>query len=131
MNASNTPRISVVMGFRDWGLDRLGLALQAHRQSTLSEGDVELIIVDYGSADHESIVRTAMQWAAKVIRVDARGRWNRSHCLNVGIRAARASRILTTDADILFAPRAIESILDAVGDDRDFLLVQSRDLPQM
>jgi glycosyltransferase involved in cell wall biosynthesis len=131
MGKSMMPRISVVMGFRDWGLDRLGLALQAHRLGTMPEEEVELIVVDYGSADVEAIVGTTNRWGARVVRVNARGRWNRSHCLNVGIREARASRVLTTDADILFTPRTIQSILESVAEDRDFFLIQCRDLPAM
>jgi glycosyltransferase involved in cell wall biosynthesis len=124
------PRVSVIMGFRDWGLERLELALKAHRLSTMSS-EMELIVVDYGSKDDNMVRETANRWEAQVYRVESLGPWNRSHCLNVGIRAARSPRVLTTDADILFHPRTIQVILESLSDERDFVLVQCRDLPAL
>src|SRR5688572_14045697 len=106
------PPLSVIVGFRDWGLERLDLALGAHRASTLGDR-LELIVVDYGSKDAQAVQRVAQRWDARLCRAQVRGRWNRSRCLNVGIRAARAPRVLTTDADILFGPRTLQTLLDA------------------
>jgi glycosyltransferase involved in cell wall biosynthesis len=122
------PRLSVIIGFRDWGLERLELALRAHRASSLAD-QLELVVVDYGSKDSVAVAAATERWKATLCRVETRRQWNRSHCLNVGIRAARAPRVLTTDADILFAPRAIERILEEAGATNDFLLVQCHDLP--
>lgn len=132
---SATPEISVIMGFRDWGVDRLRLAVRSHRRCTL-ESDLEVIVVDYGSRDAGEVRRTVEEEGAQVVRVEAAGRpWSRSRALNYGIRqAARGNLILTTDSDILFSPCTAETILAGItkasGTEGTYALVAIRDLPQ-
>src|SRR5207249_2754333 len=48
----------------------------------------------------------------KYFYVDTRGHvWNRSHCLNIGIRLSETEYTMTSDVDVIYAPNFIESIL--------------------
>ena len=123
------PRVSVIIGFRDWGVERLRLAVRSHRQSTLAS-DLEVIVVDYGSRDAACVRRAVEEEGGRPVRVEAGGRpWSRARALNHGIRqAARGHLILTTDSDILFGTRTTETILteidQASGRDGTYALVQ-------
>ncbi len=127
MNAA--PDLSVIIGFRDWGLDRLAANVHMHLRHA---GPVrtEIVVSDYGSAD-PGAVRGAVEAAGgRVARTDTSGPWNRSAALNAGVEAARADIVVTTDADILFAPAAYLRAVELTRDAPDALhLIQCRDLP--
>ncbi len=128
------PRVSVIIGFRDWGVERLRLAVRSHRGSTLA-AELEIIVVDYGSRDAAGVRHAVEQEGGRLLRVEAGGRpWSRARALNHGIRqAARGQIILTTDSDILFGARTAETIFTemdrASGREGTYALVQCRDLP--
>ena len=128
------PRVSVIIGFRDWGVERLRLAVRTQRRSALS-ADLEVIVVDYGSRDGAVVRRAVVEEGGRLVRVEASGRpWSRARALNHGIRqAAQGQLILTTDSDILFGPRTAETILTEIdkasGREGTYALVQCRDLP--
>ena len=123
--------VSVVMGFRDWRIEHLKLAVRSHRSSTV---DAEVIVVDYGSTDPVPVRRAVETEGGRVIRSDVDGRWNRAAALNIGIRAAQHEQIVTTDADIVFGPRTLETVLATLADAHDatgaYGLVQCRNLPE-
>jgi glycosyltransferase involved in cell wall biosynthesis len=128
-----TPDCSIVIGFRDRGLDTLRLALRSHAGCSVA-GRIEVVVVDYGSRDPDAVRSAVEAEGARLLRVEAEGRWSRARALNHGIRrAARSDRILTTDSDILYGPRTVEKILDAIRSHHDpervYALVQCRDLP--
>lgn len=122
--------VSIVIGFRDWGLDRLLANIQMHFQHGLSDS-MEVIVSDYGSTDHELIAREVEKVGGRVVFTDARGRnWNRSAALNAGVEAACGKVVITTDADILFTPKTYTAAIAAVNLCPNALhLVQCRDLP--
>jgi len=95
------PRLSVVLGFRDWGLDRLDLTLRAHRASSLADS-LELVVVDYGSKDAAAVQRTAQRWQAKVCRVQTRGRWNRSRSLQTASPFSEITALDNRERESLF-----------------------------
>ena len=123
------PELSVIIGFRDWGLDRLAANVRMHLRHA---GPVrtEVVVSDYGSSDPAS-VRAAVEAAGgRVARTDTDGPWNRSAALNAGVEAAHARAIVTTDADILFTPAAYARAIDLAAAAPDTLnLIQCRDLP--
>jgi hypothetical protein len=133
MGKRGTNIVSVVMGVRDWPLDRLALAVRAHRQSSLGDA-LDVIVVDYGSANPLDVRRTVQAEGARVVRAEAGGRWNRAAALNFGIRQAVVTDwIVTTDPDILFAPTTIETVMadiESCGGRQVYGLVQCRDLPR-
>jgi len=134
ISAAVVPRVSVIIGFRDWGVERLRLAVRSHRQSTL-QADLEVIVVDYGSRDAACVRRAVEEEGGHLVRVEAAGQpWSRARALNYGIRQAACGHlILTTDSDILFSPRTAETILSEIekasGREGTYALVQCRDLP--
>ena len=127
------PDCSIVVGFRDRGLDTLRLALRSHSECSVA-GRIEVVVVDYGSRNPDEVRSVVEAAGAHLLRVETEGRWSRARALNHGIRrAARSDRILTTDSDNLYGPRTVEEILDAIRSHPDperlYALVQCRDLP--
>lgn len=126
----STKKLSVIIGFRDWGLDRLVVALRGHARSSIGSS-CEIIVSDYGSAHAEEVRACVEGEGARVVRTEAAGPWSRSRALNAGVLCAGADVLVTTDADILFAPRALEIILDTVALAPQCLhVVQCQDLPE-
>ena len=120
--------VSVVICFRDWGLDRLALALRSHAASTMRK-ELEVVVSDYGSKDAESVRRIVQTHGGVYIRTEVDGPWSRSRALNAGIAHARGGMVITTDADMLFTPEAHSLIRDhLLSDPHSVQLLQCRDL---
>ncbi|MGB0591158.1 MAG: glycosyltransferase family 2 protein [Myxococcota bacterium] len=134
MDAQPPVRLSVVIALRDRAGFRLENCLRALRWQTLASEAFEIVLSDFGSdpTSRAEVVRLAEQHRARVVYTETRERWNKSRALNIGVRAALGHYVLCTDADMIFAPNFLETLLDvqAQGGDRAFVLCQSRDLPE-
>ena len=123
-------KISVVICFRDWGLERLVTNVRLHLQHCRNH-ECEVVVADYGSKEPEPIRKAVEAAGGQVIRVEsAHLNWNRSAALNAGVAASTGDIIITTDADIFFSPQTYDAVLEAFENNPDALyLVQCRDLP--
>ncbi|QNN82271.1 glycosyltransferase family 2 protein [Brachybacterium sp. Z12] len=124
-----SPKVSVVIGFKDWGIERLELSI---RSIHLSLGDVphEVIVSDYNSSDRASVADTARRVNAHHEIVETDGEWSRSRALNAGVRASRGEYILATDADMVFSPGALRRVVDQLDQHpMEIVILQCRDLP--
>mgnify|MGYP001324756339 CR=1 FL=1 len=126
----------MIIGFRDWGLDTLEFVIKTHKLSSLGDR-LEVIVSDYGSEDADEVRERCEAAGAKVVRTQRRGfpLWNRSAALNAGIRQGATGRyMLTTDADIMFHPNTIETVVNSMekigSEGTVYGLVQCRDLPE-
>jgi glycosyltransferase involved in cell wall biosynthesis len=125
----SSPLLSVVICFRDWGLDRLLTAVRAH---FLSAGNlpIEVIVSDYGSQNANDISNAVSQLGARVVRTNTTLPWSRSASLNAGVSAAQGHFVITTDADILFKRACYTEVIRMLEQNSDALyLIQCRDLP--
>jgi hypothetical protein len=124
-----TFELSVVIGIRNWGLERLELALRAMRESTLADG-VDIIISDCGSDNRAEVAALAAKHAAQYVYCDA-SVWSRSLALNSGIARARSERLLVSDADFVFSPKTLEIIAGRLAADPQAVIIfQASDLPE-
>ncbi|MGP5090216.1 glycosyltransferase family 2 protein [Brachybacterium tyrofermentans] len=129
VNNASTPLVSVIIGFKDWGLERLELSVRSIHDS-LSEIDHEVVISDYGSEDTASIAESAERVGAHHVIVDTEGEWSRSRALNAGVRASKGEIVLATDADMLFTPRALSRAVEQIQrHPHEIVILQCRDLP--
>lgn len=124
------PGVSVVIGFRDWGLDRLTLAIDRLKASVI-DVPFEVIVSDYGSKD-EAEVREAVEGSGAIVaRTPREGPWSRSRALNAGVLASDTEYVITTDADMIFTKGAVQNIVTMLEDVKNTaFLVQCRDLTQ-
>ncbi|NVB36245.1 glycosyltransferase family 2 protein [Pseudenhygromyxa sp. WMMC2535] len=120
------PRLTAIIPVRNRSGTRLRNCLASLRwqlagtensseNSTEVLGDeLEIVLSDFGSdPEHAaSIVALAEHFDAKVARNEEFGDWNRSRALNLGIQHASADYLLCTDADMIFAPNFVSSILE-------------------
>lgn len=124
-----TPLLSVLIGIRNWGLDRLELALRSIREG--EGGDrVEIILSDFGSDNRDEVAAVGRRFSCRYVYSKAFA-WSRSQAINAAASVATAPYIVTSDADILFAPRSLSTLhryLEALPDCVHVL--QYSDLPQ-
>jgi GT2 family glycosyltransferase len=126
----DTVDISVVIGFKDWGTERLGLAVESLVESF---GDLrgEVIVSDYGSTTCPQVEDMIGELGGRYVYTPTDGTWSRSRALNAGFAESTGRVLVSTDADMLFSPRAMETVGHALLDDPDQALVlQCRNLPE-
>lgn len=128
-DSTGQPEVSVVIGFKDWGLERLMLSIRSIHDS-LGAVPHEVIISDYGSEDTESVALAAERVGARHEIVPTNGEWSRSRALNAGVRAARGEILLATDADMLFSPSSLHKVVAQLHQQpHEIVILQCRDLP--
>lgn len=128
-----TPEITVVVPVRNRSGDRLSNCLRSLRWQDVPAGSVEIVVSDFGSDPHHarSIDALAAQFSTVIERNSTGGLWNRSRALNLGVQAATGRLVMCTDADMIFAPDFLASVLRAHAASADALVVcRCHDLPQ-
>lgn len=123
-------KISVVIGFRDWGLLRLTLAVQSIQRS-FGAVPGEVIISDYGSTEPSPNRELAETLGAKYVFTENDGPWSRSRALNAGFAVAEGDFYVSTDADMYFSPKSFERIYEiAKSGPESAYFLQCWDLPE-
>ncbi|NKX55357.1 glycosyltransferase family 2 protein [Arthrobacter mobilis] len=122
--------VSVVIGFKDWGINRLRMAVQTIQRSFGSLAG-EVIVSDYGSAEHAETKRAMEEAGAVYVYTETDGVWSRSRALNAGFAVSSGRVLVSTDADMIFSPKSMEIVGKAILANPDLALVlQCRDLPE-
>ena len=122
--------LSVVIGFRDWGTDRLTVALNSIRDA--ADGlNLEIVVSDYGSVDLESNRELLGSLpGVKYVGTECDGPWSRSRALNLGLANASGKVLACTDADMIFTPGTFRRVFEVVASERNAtVLIECRDLP--
>ncbi|HEX6929022.1 MAG TPA: glycosyltransferase, partial [Gammaproteobacteria bacterium] len=107
---SAKPLFSVVICYRNWGGERLRLAVESHLRSTLRDR-VEVIVSDFGSDPDRRADAILAGMPVRCVHTETDEPWSRSRALNAGVAAASGEYILAWDADILCAPELHEELL--------------------
>ncbi len=105
--------LTIIFGYRNREPERVDRCLASLAAQTRK--DFVVLFVDYGSWPQQAAAAKAVVEKypfARYIYTDTRGwPWNRSHALNIGIRMARTSTVLTTDVDIVFSKGFLGALL--------------------
>lgn len=125
--------LSYVIPFKDWGLRRIGLAVESARAS-LGGIPGEVIVSDYGSEfegeelDH---FRSYLESRGAVyVRTETDGVWSRSRALNAGMAVARGRVLVAADADMVVPPDCLQRTAEIIGADPNLVIQYScLDLP--
>lgn len=121
--------ISVVIAIKDWDPMRLELAIRSHVNSSIGQ-EIEIIVSDYGSEDSLSNQMICVKYGC-VYQYTSAEVWSRSRALNVGLSICTSSLMVTTDADIIFAPRTLEATAEFLkANPRSLVLNQCSDLSE-
>lgn len=127
---NNMPKLSVIVCFKDWGLDRLEGVTRSILQSGL-EDEIEIIVADYGSTNPGGYRESLESLGARYFYFATNGIWSRSRALNLGIREAKGKYLVTTDADMVFLPSTFPRLIQILEDSpRTGFVLQCRDLPE-
>jgi glycosyltransferase involved in cell wall biosynthesis len=126
--------LTVVIPVRNRSGVRLENCLRSLRWQDVAQTDVEIVLSDFGSdAGHLASIRAlAGEYDARVVATDTAEIWNRSKVLNIGIQAASADIVLCTDADMIFQPNFLTTVIEAhAGNGGDVMgLCRCHDLPE-
>lgn len=108
------PRLSAIIPVRNRAGTRLRNCLRSLRWQDVEAGDLEIVLSDFGSdPEHaESILGLAGEFDARVVRTEEFDDWNRSRALNIGLQQATSDHVFCTDADMIFEPNFVASILE-------------------
>lgn len=122
--------VSVVIGFRDWGLQRIRLAVESIQRS-FGRFNGEVIISDYGSIDPKANESLAKELGCGYVYTAGAEVWSRSRALNAGFAISNGGLLVSTDADMVFTPKAFEKIVEtAFAQPQAAYFLQCRDLPE-
>lgn len=123
-------KVSVIIGFRDWGLDRLRLSIKSIWDSFDNPDEVEIVISDFGSENPE-INRKIIESLGAQYHFTESKVWSRSRALNAGIAITETDYVMCTDADMLFAPGTLQTVADELASsETGCYYIQCRDLPR-
>ncbi len=125
--------ITVLIGHRNRLDYRLINALRSITSQRYSHGRVRAVVVDYGSAPEPlaELRRICRDVAAECLVVEGVERWNRSHCLNVGIRRAGTEYLMVTDVDVILSPTYLQEAVSLLEQERiGMVLTPCLHLPQ-
>src|SRR5699024_4784603 len=90
----------------------------------------EIVVVDYGSEDADSLAAVVGEFDAKLVRIEA-SEWSRSQAMNAAARAATAPYFIFADADLVFAPTVLATTYRRLlNNQRSVLMFSFRDLSQ-
>ena len=122
--------VSVVIGFKDWGADRLRRPIESIYASAADLG-IEAIVSDYGSSDPSVSKSVADAAGARWISTPNDPQWSRSRALNAGFQISLGDVFVSTDADMVFAPKTLQAVHATVHDAAPCaVFLQCRDLPE-
>ncbi|WP_421084331.1 glycosyltransferase [Rothia nasimurium] len=122
--------ISVVIGFRNWGAERIRMSARSIMAS-FGNYSGEIIISDYGSDDPVPVKAVADDLGLKYIYTPGDKVWSRSRALNAGFSIAEGNVLVSTDADMLFTPESFSTIYETISHQPgSALFLQCRDLPE-
>ena len=128
-STGNEVDVSVVIGFRDWGLRRIRLAVQSI-QASFGRFNGEVIISDYGSIDPQANKALAEELECAYVYTPAEV-WSRSRALNAGFAISSGKLLVSTNADMVFSPESFERIVEtARKQPQAAFFLQCRDLPE-
>lgn len=122
--------VSVVIGFRDWGGERLKLCIES-LHSALQGTDYEIIVSDYGSINAEMVEKITLSAGAIYHFSDVADQpWSRSRALNTGFNIASGKVLMCTDADMIFSPESLCHVYELIcAFPNTTALIECRDLP--
>ena len=127
------PVVSVVIPIRNRSGVRLDNCLRALRWQDF-KAPLEIVITDFGSnAQHAAdLERLRQLYELNIVRVETDETWNRSRALNHGIQQSRGRYIFCTDADMIFAPNFVATLVKAQQESkqRAIAVCHCRDLPE-
>lgn len=108
--------ITVVIGVRNRADHRIANALRSIREQTYAAELMRVLVVDYGSEPSSKavIMRLCEQHDVEYLRVDEAPVWSRARCLNIGIRRASTTFLMTSDTDVMLSRRYLADAIPAL-----------------
>ena len=131
---TKSPLVSAIIPVRNRSNARLENCLRSLRWQDIPSEKYEILISDFGSepCEAQKLKDLADRYEGRIVRFDTDEIWNRSRALNHGIREALGRYVFCTDADMIFEPTFLATLLAAQQENRENALVvcRCRDLPE-
>lgn len=101
--------VTVLIGHRNRADFRLRNAIRSIQAQDYRGGSITTLVVDYGSSP-ESRARLrdiTDSLGVECLEAGRQPEWNRSHCLNIGLRRIGTKFVIVSDVDVMFAPNYV------------------------
>lgn len=124
--------ITVMVGIKNRVNYRLENSLKSLRSQSYPERLITILVVDYGNEIEDSIKlkKICTRYNAKLLTVNNRNVWNKSHCFNIAIKNTSTKYLMTNDADMIYSSNYIEEAVNALKKNPlNLILGEMRDLP--
>jgi GT2 family glycosyltransferase len=125
--------LTVVIPIRDRFDFRVAHTLGGIRAQTYPQDRIHIVVVDYGSQPDNAarIRRLAEEARADYRYLPQTGLWNRSHALNIGIKACRTKYLQTLDSDVVLPGNYLEeAVRELQADPLQVVSAPLLDLPE-
>ena len=108
------PSVTAVIAVRNRPPRHLRCTVASLRAQRFDQRLLTITIVDSGSDPDcaAAIARVASEFDVHLLRIPNPGPWNKPKCLNIGIRNARSTFLLSSDSDIYYAPDYLSTAID-------------------
>ncbi|WP_109831571.1 glycosyltransferase family 2 protein [Reichenbachiella versicolor] len=113
--------LTIVFGYRNRELQRVRRCLESLSKQSVK--NFKVVFIDYGS---DSVIAKEVESLISSYSFcdyhynDTRGWvWNRSHALNTGIRLADTEFIMTTDVDLIYSEKFVETVIANLSKDKE------------
>jgi len=136
INDSHTEKpddITIMIGIKNRVNYRLANSLKSLRSQTYPNNLIKIIVVDYENDEENSakLKKICALHDAKILRVNNRPVWNKSHCFNVAIKHTTTKFLMSNDADMIMSSNFIESVVNTLkSNPLSLVLAEMRDLPE-
>jgi len=106
----------VIIGIKNRYDYRIVNALKSIRNQDYNQDLIEIVLVDYGSDEkhREYFDSLCQQFKVKGIWIGIDRIWNKSNCLNIGIKNSSSEYLLNTDVDIILNRDYISSCVRVI-----------------
>ena len=124
--------IAVIIGVKDRYDRRIINSLRSLRGQSYDQRLIDIIIVDYGSAEtfHADFTDLCRCFNAVGVWTGINDVWRKAHCLNIAIKRTRSEYILISDVDMVFEKNYLEVCVQELrSDPRQALYCRMMDVP--
>ena len=96
--------VTVIIPIRNRNDYRLPNALKSLRNQNYNKNLIHIYVIDYdGSTEFiDSLKNICESYSVHYMRIENRSGWNKSKCINIGLRDAITKYVLLSDVDIIF-----------------------------
>ncbi|MBM3247537.1 glycosyltransferase [Candidatus Pacearchaeota archaeon] len=122
--------VTIIIGTRNRTDYRLENSLKSIRQQGYPKELIKILLVDYGSKSEfkKTYKKLCKKYQAEYLRINNVNQWNRSNCLNLGIKKANTKYLLVSDTDIIFEQNYLKEAIEKIKENSYSIVYSKKNL---